>query len=301
MSPVRTAIIPAAGLGTRMAPATQAIPKELLPIGKRPAIDWILDEAVSAGIEEVIIVTSDRKPAISAYLGDGQRRSSRSQDEPSKNLEVRFVTQSAPRGLGDAILCGWRLAGDQPIAVLLPDELMLGDTDLLSTMIDYQHRLDRSVVALMRVPLEEIGSYGCAAISGRGPEGTLEISACLEKPDPCTAMSNFAICGRYLLAADIYSYLAQLRPGADGEVQLTPALNRAAEGNGLFGCEALARHQRIDVGSWSGWLRANQLTLEGTGQVRSNGSHRNHLGQSAPSLTSRQLDSSHTQASLSSL
>jgi UTP--glucose-1-phosphate uridylyltransferase len=266
MTRIRTAIIPAAGLGIRMLPATEAVPKELFPVGGRPAIDWALDEAAMAGIEEVVIVSSPRKPAIEAYVAQTRNRAIGIAGEvgvaPSGGLKIRFVTQSKPQGLGDAVRLGWQCSGDQPVAVLLPDELMISGPALLASMLDHHDCHGASMVALMTVPLAEVGSYGCAQLAGPGPDGTIRLSRLVEKPDPVAAPSNFAICGRYLLGTDVLRALqrAELDPGV--ELQLTAALDVVASGAGMLGVAVLPHHGRADIGSWGGWLRANQRTLK---------------------------------------
>jgi UTP--glucose-1-phosphate uridylyltransferase len=249
-----------------MWPATIAVPKELLPVGGRPAIDWALDEAAMAGIEQVVIVSSARKPAIEAYVARTRKGAKGIPGEvgstPSGGLEIRFVTQSEPRGLGDAVQCGWCGAGEQPVAVLLPDELMLGGAALLASMLDHHDRHGVSMVALMPVPRADIGSYGCAELVGPGPDGTIWVSGLVEKPDPDAAPSNSAICGRYVLGTDVLRALQRTEPDPGSELQLTAALALAASSAGMLAVEVLPIHGRADVGGWDGWLSANERTLK---------------------------------------
>jgi UTP--glucose-1-phosphate uridylyltransferase len=267
---VRTAVIPAAGLGTRMLPATEAVPKELLPVGGRPAIDWVLEEAWRCGIERAVIVTGPHKPMLEWYLHSPQWRSGwlprsvrssgiEAADEP--RLVISIVEQSAPRGLGDAVRIGWRAAGHEPVAVLLPDELMLGGSVLLSTMIDEHARTGASVVSLITVPEASTSSYGCALVEPSRSDGVVSVIGAVEKPAPGTAPSRLAFSGRYVLAPEVYRYVCGVESDAGGEIQLTPALDAAARQRTLVGHIVRPFDGRLDVGNWSGWLTANSLAF----------------------------------------
>jgi UTP--glucose-1-phosphate uridylyltransferase len=249
-----------------MLPATEAVPKELFPIGGRPAIDWILDEAETAGIEEAVIVSSERKPAIEAYVIATRHRSLHrcisSELAPCRGLDVRFVIQREPKGLGDAVLRGWGIVPEEPIAVLLPDELMLGGAELLAAMLEHHDREGRSMVALMQVPLADMTAYGCACLEGPGPHGTMAVTGFIEKPGPIAAPSSYAVCGRYLLNPDVFGVLQKIDTDASGELQLTAALDLAAQEEEILALEVFPRDGRVDVGNWTGWLRANRQTLE---------------------------------------
>lgn len=258
------AVIPAAGLGTRMRPASAAVPKELLPVGGRPAIDWILDELRRCAIERVLVVTSPLKPAIESYLSNhtASRRGDRQGDSsPAGELDIELVVQRSPRGLGDAILVARQVMGRGPMVVMLPDELMLGRSTLLESMLTYHRHRNRTVVGLLEVPRCEIGSYGCAEVVGRDDDGALTIASCVEKPDPLVAPSNMALCGRYVLHDDALDALSEVAPDHRGEVQLTPALDAVARRGRLDGIEVQERDVRVDVGSWPGWLEANQFAF----------------------------------------
>jgi UTP--glucose-1-phosphate uridylyltransferase len=261
MSRIRTAIIPAAGLGTRMLPATEAVPKELLPVGGHPAIDWPLHEVMAAGIDEVVVVTSNRKPALEHYVTEIFAKRA---DLPCAlgKLQFHFVAQAAPRGLGDAVRCAWQSVGDESVAVLLPDELMLGGASLLVSLLEHHEREDRSMVALMQVAPAEIGSYGCARLNGAGPHGTTLISGFVEKPDVVAAPSNYAVSGRYVLGLEVLRALENTPPDRNGEIQLTEALDAATRDATILGLKLLPGDGRIDVGNWTGWLRANAQTFE---------------------------------------
>jgi UTP--glucose-1-phosphate uridylyltransferase len=267
MTRARVAIVPAAGLGTRMRPATHAVPKELLPVGGRPAIDWILTEAWSSGIEHVIVVTSPRKWMIDEYLEChdpicGTPEPSGGIERP---LQISCVEQSEPRGLGDAIRRGAAVVPGVPIAVLLPDELMLGGALLLSSMLGHHEHTGSSIVSLAEVPTDEIESYGCARI-GRPVDGGVAVTGCVEKPASNEAPSRFALCGRYVLEPCVVAHLGLLGADGSGEIPLTPALDRAGRRGELLGCAVTPSDGRVDVGNWSGWLDANRFAFAPSGE-----------------------------------
>lgn len=207
MATVRTAVIPAAGMGTRMRPATDTVPKELLPVGRRPAIEWVLDEARDAGIERIVVVSSRDKPAIREHL----------EGHSDRFVAIDVVFQDSAHGLGDAVRVGAKAVGDEPFAVLLPDEILLGKGRLLTEMIDASSD-GRSVVSVLRVPRSEIASYGCAVVGDGDPgPGRIEITGCVEKPAPEDAPSEFALSGRYVIGRDVLSRLGDLGEGCNGE------------------------------------------------------------------------------------
>jgi UTP--glucose-1-phosphate uridylyltransferase len=248
-----------------MRPATEAVPKELLPVGGHPAIDWVLHEALAAGIDEFVVVTSDRKPAIERYLTEVFPTRAAAQTSELGRMDptprFRFVTQATPRGLGDAVRCGWRSLGDEPVAVLLPDELILGGASLLASLLEHHNRECRSTVALMQVAPTEISAYGCARLNGSGPRGTTMISGFVEKPDPVSAPSKYAICGRYVLGPEVLRNIENTAPDRNGEIQLTAALDATTRDATMLGLKILPGDGRIDIGNWAGWLRANTDTF----------------------------------------
>jgi len=253
MAPVRTAVVPAAGSGTRMLPASSAVAKELFPVGGVPALQWVLDEASGAGIERLVVVSSPRKPEIAAYLTG----------RPLAFSEFELVVQQEPKGLGDAIRVARQAVGDQAFAVLLPDEILLGGGRLLSEMLGVFNKNGRSVVSVMKVPREEVSAYGVIVPSeadGTGPS----VVGCVEKPAQKEAPSLFALSGRYVLGHDVLDVLGDLGPGAKGEVQLTDGLDRAARSTGIDSVEVSEEDGRVDVGNWQGWLDANVRTLAET-------------------------------------
>lgn len=265
---VRTAVLPAAGLGTRMLPATRAVPKELLPVGRRPAIEWAISEAIDAGIDNFVVVSSQRKPAIDAYI--------RTLEDPEEvpemlrprrrvgrdDIRVELIHQEDARGLGDAVRLAHSLMGTEPFAVMLPDEILLGGARLLRSMLrDFEHT-EQSGISLLQVDHSEIGSYGCAVIDPNlSSRERLRVIGCVEKPDPLDAPSSYALSGRYVIGMEVLDLLDEVQPDEKGEIQFTPALNRAAIERGLAGFIVREDDGRVDVGNWEGWLEANARLL----------------------------------------
>jgi len=262
---VRTAVIPAAGLGTRFLPATKAVPKELLPIVDVPALQLIIDEAVGAGIEHIVIVNSHAKPSIEAYFADApsviDKLISSGRVEMADRLrsigvdvQISFAYQDEQRGLGHAVGCASDAVGDEPFAVLLPDELM-GSSELLAAMCGVCVSSGGSVVGLKRVPREDVSSYGVITPTGDvDANGVVGISDLVEKPAVEDAPSDLIIIGRYVLTPDVFPKIAALQPGAGGELQLTDAL-RVQAANGPFH-GVLRDVRRFDTGNPVGWMSA---------------------------------------------
>ena len=262
---VRTAVIPAAGLGTRFLPATKAVPKELLPIIDTPALQLIIDEAVGAGIDRIVIVTSPNKPAIEAYFepsdevlaklrSTGRHALADRLESMGRDVHVTFVHQEAPLGLGHAVGCAADAVGDEPFAVMLPDELM-GNSSLLDQMARLCESTKGSVVGLKRVPREQVSAYGVIDPSTDMDEsGVVAIRTMVEKPDVDDAPSDLIIIGRYVLTPDVFSELAHVQPGSGGEIQLTDALRAQAAKGPFHG--VLSSIARYDTGTPLGWLSA---------------------------------------------
>ncbi|MGY9045836.1 hypothetical protein P775_28325 [Puniceibacterium antarcticum] len=265
---VRTAIFPVAGLGTRFLPATKATPKELLPVLDRPLIQFAIDEARAAGIERMIFVSHPTKSAIERYVThdadlDAQlcakgkhELAQRLKDSAldTKQIDVRFVMQDEPLGLGHAVLCAADDALPGPVAVVLPDDLILGEIGCLSEMIEaYQKGGAGHMVATMQVEQDAVKSYGILSVTGRD-ENVLWADGMVEKPEPADAPSRQAVVGRYVLDGSIFDDLRDQEPGAGGEIQLTDAISRATPRVGLSGFRFSG--QRYDCGSKEGMLRA---------------------------------------------
>jgi UTP--glucose-1-phosphate uridylyltransferase len=261
---VRKAVIPVAGLGTRFLPATKTVPKELLPIVDVPSIQYVVQEAVDAGIEEIIFVTGRGKDGIEDHFDDApeleQVLTDRGQTEMVKMLrriaemtEVVSVRQKKPLGLGHAVLCARDLVGDEPFAVMLADDLIDSDTPCIRQLLHIFEKTDESVIALMEVPREEVHQYG--VIKGKEiKERLYQIEATVEKPPAKEAPSRMAIIGRYVLRPEIFSILQNLPAGKGGEIQLTDGLAQLVRERKVFGCEFLG--DRYDIGDKFGFVRA---------------------------------------------
>jgi UTP--glucose-1-phosphate uridylyltransferase len=259
---VRKAVIPAAGPGTRLLPVTKAVPKELLLVVDRPATQYVVEEAVAAGVEEIIFVISANKESIGSYFSPepeldtwlaGQNKANLLQDLNLLLSRIRTtcVYQDQPRGLGHAVLCARAAVGDEPFIVILPDDLGEADPPLAVQLIRVYEKTGAGVVALERIPKSEIHRYGVIAGQEQEPR-TYKISDMVEKPPPGTAPSDLAIIGRYVLPPEIFPILDNVPPGAGGEIQLTDGLKELRRRSGLFGYEFTGR--RHDVGTTLGFL-----------------------------------------------
>ncbi len=265
MKPVRKAIFPVAGLGTRFLPATKTIPKEMLPIVDKPLIEYAVDEARAAGIEEFIFVTSRGKSAIEDHFdsnpeleltlqGRGKEAElaavNATQLEPG---QITAVRQMAPLGLGHAVWCARNLIGDEPFAVLLADDLIMSDRPTLVEMVEAYEEHGGSVVSLMEVPREQTSRYGVVdpgVINGH----LVEIRGLVEKPDPAAAPSNLAIVGRYILQPEVMTYLGRGETGAGNEIQLTDSMLELVGQSPFHGL--ILNGRRFDCGSKVGFLEA---------------------------------------------
>mgnify|MGYP001460018412 CR=1 FL=1 len=262
---IRKAIIPAAGLGTRFLPATKAQPKEMLPIVDKPAIQYIVEEAIASGIEDIIIVTGRNKRAIEDHFDKsveletmlhekGNTELLRLVQDISNMVDIHYIRQKQPLGLGHAVLCARKFVGDEPFAVLLGDDIIDSDPPCLKRMIDLYERHGASIVAVQRVPWEDVDKYGIISPEDDSAQSYYRIADLVEKPDRESAPSNLAVIGRYIIHPDIFPLLEEVRPGRGGEIQLTDALR------------ALNRHQpmiaypiegkRYDIGDKFGYIEA---------------------------------------------
>lgn len=270
---IHKAVIPAAGLGTRFLPATKSTPKEMLPVVDKPAIQYVVEEAVKAGLDDVLLITGrskrtladhfDAVPELEAALeakGDLERLA---KVRESTDLgHVHFVRQGKPKGLGHAVLQAKHHVGQEPFAVLLGDDLIDERDELLSTMLALQERTGGSVIALLEVPPAQISMYGCAAVEafdGAADPDQVRITALVEKPPADEAPSNLAIIGRYVLHPAVFEVLENTAPGRGGEIQLTDALATlaglpASEGGGVYG--VVFRGRRYDTGDRLDYLKA---------------------------------------------
>lgn len=269
---IRKAVIPAAGLGTRFLPATKSTPKEMLPIVDKPAIQYVVEEAVRAGLDDVLMITGrskrslddhfDAVPELEAILEEKGDEYRLAQVRRSTELaDVHFVRQGYPKGLGHAVLCARRHVGNESFAVLLGDDLIDEKEHLLTEMIELQERTGGSVVALLEVEPDQVEAYGCAAVEELAGEtqGHVRVTGLVEKPDPAHAPSNLAVIGRYVLNPAVFAVLEKTQPGRAGEIQLTDALATLAtmpaeEGGGVYG--VVFRGRRFDTGDRLSYLKA---------------------------------------------
>ncbi len=261
---ITKAVIPAAGLGTRFLPATKASPKEMLPVVDKPAIQYVVEEAVRAGLSDVLMVTGrNKKPMIDHFdrnvelelaleaKGDDKRLAQ--VRHASELAAVHYVRQGDPKGLGHAVLAAAQHVGDEPFAVLLGDDLIDERDHLLEQMVAVQRREGGSVVALMEVPKESVSMYGCAAVEG-GADDVVRVTDLVEKPPVEEAPSNLAIIGRYVLSPGIFDILRETRPGRGNEIQLTDAMKTQIASEPLHG--VVFRGRRYDTGDRLDYLKA---------------------------------------------
>jgi UTP--glucose-1-phosphate uridylyltransferase len=263
---VTKAVFPVAGMGTRFLPATKSIPKEIMTLVDRPLIQYAIDEARAAGITEFIFVTSRGKGALEDYFDHApelEASLARSGKDAlletlrATNMEsgaIAYIRQHRALGLGHAVWCARRLIGNEPFAVILPDDVIAGETPCLQQMVDAHAESGGCMVAAMEVPPEKASAYGLLSVSKQqGP--LLSVSGMVEKPKPEDAPSNLAVIGRYILTPKVLSNLNKMKSGAGGEIQLTDAIaQEITEGHDVFGYRF--KGQRFDCGSKAGYLQA---------------------------------------------
>ena len=262
MTKVKKAVIPAAGLGTRFLPATKAMAKEMLPIVDKPTIQFIVEEAVNSGIEEVLIITGKSKRPIEDHfdanieLEQHLEKTGKTEllkilhDQPNVNLY--FVRQPYPKGLGHAVLQAKAFVGNEPFVVMLGDDIMESEVPLTKQLIDVYEETSASNIAVMEVPHEDTDKYGVIDPEAELKDGIYNVRKFVEKPKPEDAPSNLAIIGRYLLTPQIFDILATLEPGAGGEIQLTDAIDKLNKTQRVFAKRFDGK--RYDVGSKIGFL-----------------------------------------------
>jgi UTP--glucose-1-phosphate uridylyltransferase len=272
MRPVRKAVITAAGLGTRFLPATKSIPKEMLPVVDRPAIQYVVEEAVQAGLTDILIITGrgkravedhfDRNFELEHYLENAGKHALLKEVQFASDLaDLHYVRQRDPLGLGHAVSVGRHHVGDEPFAVLLADDIMVDEARLLRSMLDAYGRDGHSVVAVEEVAPEEISSYGCVEPDGEAVDGVVKIRRIIEKPPQDEAPSNLAVIGRYVFTPEIFDALDRITPGAGGELQLTDAISLLLEEQTVLAMPCVGG--RYDVGHKADFLRANiELALD---------------------------------------
>ena len=261
---VKKAVIPAAGLGTRVLPASKAVPKEMLPIVDKPAIQYIVEEAAAAGIEDILIITGrgkgaiedhfDRSPELEAkLLSSGKEEMQRQMAAISHLANLTFLRQQETKGLGHAILCARQFAGDEPFAVLYGDDVVLGPVSATRELCAAYEEYGLGVVGIQPVQLSEIGRYCTLAVKELA-DGRFAVSDMIEKPKPEQVLSPYAILGRCLLTPEIFPILENTPPGAGGELQLTDAMRTLARTKGMIGVQYSSK--RYDMGNKLGILQA---------------------------------------------
>ncbi|PJK17100.1 UTP--glucose-1-phosphate uridylyltransferase [Chryseomicrobium excrementi] len=262
MKPIKKAIIPAAGLGTRFLPATKATPKEMLPIIDKPMIQYIVEEAIASGIEDILIVTGKNKRAIEdhfdhsfeleSHLEEKQKLQELFDVRQSGNVEIHYIRQKEPKGLGHAVWCARKFIGDEPFAVLLGDDIIDAEIPGLKQLINHYDQTGASVVAIQEVPANETNRYGI--IEYKEQQGKVyKVDGMIEKPQPGTTDSRMAIMGRYILTSEIFGILDQQKVGAGGEVQLTDAIEQLLYSQDVYGYAFEGK--RYDVGEKLGFVK----------------------------------------------
>jgi len=264
-APAIKAVIPAAGLGTRFLPATKAMPKEMLPVVDKPAIQYVVEEAVNAGIDDVLIILGRNKNNISNHfdsvpelesnlLTKGAHEKLRSVQRSTELADIHFVRQGEPKGLGHAVLRARHHVGDATFAVMLGDDLIDERDELLSKMLAENAASGLTVIALMEVAPEQIHMYGAAAVEPTDDPDVVRVTGLVEKPKREDAPSNLAVIGRYVLTPGVFDILERTEPGKGGEIQLTDALQELAVTDGVLG--VVFRGRRYDTGDRVDYIKA---------------------------------------------
>ncbi|MBE6096794.1 MAG: UTP--glucose-1-phosphate uridylyltransferase GalU [Schwartzia succinivorans] len=263
MQKIRKAVIPAAGLGTRFLPATKAQPKEMLPIVDKPAIQFIIEEAIDSGIEEILVITGRNKRSIEDHFDRSielelQLKSQGKYDlmkmiEKISDIQVHFIRQKEAKGLGHAVLCAKQFVGNEPFAVLLGDDLVDAKVPCLSQLIDVYNDYGGSVLGVQRVPMDRVSSYGIVNPEDIKPNVWKAVDL-IEKPAVEEAPSNLAVLGRYVLDPEIFDILEHTSPGRGGEIQLTDAIRELAQRKPVYAYNFFGR--RYDIGDKEGFLEA---------------------------------------------
>lgn len=264
MKKIRKAVIPAAGLGTRFLPATKAQPKEMLPIVDKPTIQYIVEEAISSGIEDILIITGRNKKSIEdhfdkSYELETELEKSNKEDflrlvrDISNLANIHYIRQKEAKGLGHAILCAKSFVGDEPFAVLLGDDIVHAETPCLKQMVDVYEKYNASVLGVQTVAHDQVSKYGIVAGEKKG-DRLYKVTGLVEKPPVDEAPTDVAILGRYIITPEIFNLLENTKPGAGGEIQLTDALKTLAEIEPMYAYDFVGR--RYDVGDKLGFLQA---------------------------------------------
>ena len=262
---VRKAIIPAAGLGTRLLPNTKSIPKEMLPLVDKPVLQYIVEEAVAAGVEEILIITNRGKSPIEDYfdyapdlearlLADGKEKEARTVREVADMADVYFLRQKETKGLGHAIWRAKSFVGDEPFGILLGDDIMLSDTPVLKQLVDAAEMNHCSAIAIREFPDEEICKYSSVKLEEKLSDRVYRIGDMNEKPTMDERLSNYAIMGRYVLTPAIFDILANTAPGRNNEIQLTDGMKQLCHVEPM--CAVDFEGRRYDTGNLKGYLES---------------------------------------------
>ncbi|WP_367949980.1 UTP--glucose-1-phosphate uridylyltransferase GalU [uncultured Phascolarctobacterium sp.] len=261
---VRKAVIPAAGLGTRFLPVTKATPKEMLPIVDKPTIQYIIEEALASGIEDILIITGRSKRAIEDHfdrsielelnLAAGGKTQELEMVKKISDIRIHYIRQKEPRGLGHAILCAKQFIGDEPFAVLLGDDVVDGEVPALKQLMEVYAKTGASVLGVQEVPQEKVSAYGIVASEPTAETRTFTVSDMVEKPSVEEAPSRLAVLGRYIINPEIFPILETTSPGRGNEIQLTDALKELAKLQKMYAYNFEGR--RYDVGDKQGFLEA---------------------------------------------
>lgn len=265
MKKIRKAVIPAAGFGTRFLPATKATPKEMLPIVDKPTIQYIVEEALQSGIEEILIISGhakraiedhfDTNPGLEMHLESHGQESLLKMVRSISEINIHYIRQKHMRGLGDAILCARSFIDDEPFAVLLGDDVVYNETNpALRQMIDIYNDLGATILGCQEVPLEKVSSYGIVAGVPVEGKNVLRVTNMIEKPSVEEAPSRTAVLGRYIITPDVFEVLARTEPGKGGEIQLTDAIQTMASREAVYAY--CFKGKRYDVGDKLGFLKA---------------------------------------------
>lgn len=263
MFSIKTAVIPAAGLGTRLLPATKTIPKELIPMLARPSIEYVMEEAVGAGITDFVIIVGDNRELMENYLTPPTGYEDLKAELNSRfdglnyilsKASIRYVQQDEPKGLGHAVFCAENCIDDDYFAVILPDDIIVQDPPCMKNLIDVARRLNGGALAVIQVPCEKVGSYGVVSAEAAELPNTYRIRGLVEKPRQDEAPSNLAVVGRYVLPTAIFDHLRNATPGAGGEIQLTDAIASLLDSHEIYACEVTG--ERHDVGNKLGLAKA---------------------------------------------
>lgn len=265
MTKVRKAVIPAAGLGTRFLPATKAMAKEMLPIVDKPTIQFIVEEALASGVEDILIVTGKAKRPIEDHFDSNVELETNLREkeknellklvEETTDVNLHFIRQSHPKGLGHAVLQAKAFVGDEPFIVMLGDDLMVDDVPLTKQLMNDYEQTTSSTIAVMSVPHDDTSKYGIINPGEIVSDDVYSVKDFVEKPDPADAPSNLAIIGRYLLNPEIFTILETQKPGAGNEIQLTDAIDELNKSQRVFAHEF--KGTRYDVGDKFGYMKTS--------------------------------------------